>query len=341
MDAFARENAKTRAEVFNETAARMGLGAPIIIEKDFWVCWTLKRVFELEAPKANIIFKGGTSLSKAYGAIERFSEDIDLSLDRADLGFTGESDPANEDLTNKRRKALLKELTVASAEMVQGGLRDAIIQQMQEALPDAEIELSVSDDDSQTLIFNYPASLPSPPGAAYLQDKVKLEFGARSDHLPAETRSVISYAAEQYPEIIPDADVTVHTLGIERTFWEKATILHMLHHMSDEKDLAKNMSRHYYDMGQLAAHEVRVAALGNLQLLSDVALHKNRFFAAAWAKYEEAAPPTLKLMPGRVLQDKLKTDYAAMREMIFGDAPAFEEVLAAISELESAINALT
>ena len=99
MDAFAKEDPEDRADVFNETAARMGIGAPIIIEKDFWVCWALKRVFELEVPTASIIFKGGTSLSKAYGAIHRFSEDIDLSLDRADLGFSGETDPANEALS--------------------------------------------------------------------------------------------------------------------------------------------------------------------------------------------------------------------------------------------------
>ncbi|MEL6729235.1 MAG: nucleotidyl transferase AbiEii/AbiGii toxin family protein [Pseudomonadota bacterium] len=277
MDAFAQEAAEVRAEVFNETAAKMGIGAPIIIEKDFWVCWALKRVFELEAPKASIIFKGGTSLSKAYGAIHRFSEDIDLSLDRADLGFSGETDPANENLSNNQRKALLKDLSEISADTVQGSLKAAIQSQMQSALPSMEIELLVGDDDPQTLIFNYPASLPPPPGGAYLQDKVKLEFGARSDHLPAETRTVTAYAAQEFPDVISEVDVMVNTLSIERTFWEKATVLHMLHHMPDEKDLGKNMSRHYYDMSQLASLDVRDTALGNLELLAKVADHKTRF----------------------------------------------------------------
>ncbi|GLQ22563.1 hypothetical protein GCM10007853_04370 [Algimonas ampicilliniresistens] len=85
--------------------------APIIVEKDFWVCWTLKRVFSLQDMETGLIFKGGTSLSKAYGVIRRFSEDIDLSLDRRDLGFDGDRDPARDGLSNYRRKALLEELS--------------------------------------------------------------------------------------------------------------------------------------------------------------------------------------------------------------------------------------
>ena len=211
---------------------------------------------------------------------------------------------------------------------------------MQEALPGIEVDLFVSDEDPQTLIFNYPASLPPPPGGAYLQDKVKLEFGARSDHLPAENRTIKSYAAQEFPDLISDADVDVKTLSIERTFWEKATILHMLHHMSDDKGLGKNMSRHYYDMSQLASLDARDQALSNLDLLSKVAEHKTRFFAAAWARYREATPPTLKLSPSRELEKKLRADYSAMAEMIFGDAPAFDDVLAVLAELEASINGL-
>jgi len=291
-------------------------------------------------PQAGLIFKGGTSLSKAYGAIDRLSEDIDLSLDRSDLGFTGERDPANGDLSHKKRKELLKELSATSSEIVQTSLKDAIIEAMQQALPNADIDLVVSEDDSQTLIFNYPASLPPPMGGAYLQDKVKLEFGARSDHLPAEPRTLIPYVAQQYSDQFTDAAVSVKTLSIERTFWEKATILHMLHHMSDEKDLGKNMSRHFYDMAELAQMDVRYKALSNLDLLSEVARHKSRFFAAAWANYGEAAPPTLKLSPGTELERKLRADYAAMREMIFGDAPKFEDILSVLAALEADINAL-
>lgn len=338
MDAFAQEAHDVRAEIFTETAAQMGV-QPIIVEKDFWVCWTLKRVFSLKNVQAGLIFKGGTSLSKAYGAIHRFSEDIDLSLDRHDLGFVGDRDPASEDISSNNRKRLLSELTETCTAIVQGDLRDKIIAEMQEALPGVEIDLTVSEDDAQTLIFNYPKGLPPPSGGSYLQDKVKLEFGARSDHLPAQSRQLSAYAAQHFPDQIPHAEVSVKTLGAERTFWEKATILHMLYYQSESKDLAKHMSRHYYDLGELAKLDVRGKALSNLQLLTDVALHKTRFFPAAWARYDRAQAATLRLTPHENLEKKLRADYRDMREMIFGEAPSFDEVLETLKSLEADINA--
>jgi len=340
VDRFARKTPEIRAEIFVEVAARMGV-EPIIIEKDFWVCWTLKRVFGLSGFKAGLIFKGGTSLSKAYGAIHRFSEDIDLSIDRHDLGFVGRRDPASEEISGQKRNQLLNDLTDASSALVQRGLRNEIIAAMQTALPDIGIDLTVSEDDGQTLLFNYPASLPPVAGGAYLQDKVKLEFGARSDHLPAEPRTLTPYAATYFPDQLPDAVVSVKVLGAERTFWEKATILHMLYHRPKDKGFAKNMSRHYYDLAELAKLDVRKAALGNLDLLSDVALHKSRFYPAAWAKYSEASPPTLRLSPTPELERKLRADYRNMQEMIFGASPDFGEILTVIAKLETDINTST
>lgn len=339
MDVFAQEAPDVRSEIFTETAAQMDV-RPIIVEKDFWVCWTLKRVFALKDVQAGLIFKGGTSLSKAYGAIHRFSEDIDLSLDRHDLGFIGDRDPANEGISNNSRKRLLAELTETCTAIVQGKLRDQILAAMSAALPKVDIELTVDEEDPQTLIFNYPQGLAPPSGGSYLQDKVKLEFGARSDHLPAQTRHLRAYAAEQFPDQFSDAEVSVKTLGAERTFWEKATILHMLYHQPEGKNLAKHMSRHFYDLAELAKLDVREDALSNLHLLTDVALHKTRFFPAAWAKYDEARASTLKLTPSDKLEQKLRSDYRDMREMIFGEAPSFDEVLATLKALEAEINAL-
>lgn len=313
---------------------------PMIVEKDFWVCWALKRLFALADIEAGLIFKGGTSLSKAYGAISRFSEDVDLSLDRHDLGFTGERDPASNGISNSARKRLLSELAAASTDIVQGRLRDQIIASMQAELPDIDISLTVSEDDAQTLIFDYPEGVPPPAGGSYLQDKVKLEFGARSDHLPAQTRIIRSYAAQAFPGQIPMADVSVKTLAVERTFWEKATILHMLYYMSEDKGLGDFMSRHFYDLAQLAQQDVRITALAKIQLLNDVALHKSRFFPAAWARYDLAGAKTLKLTPHDNLREKLRTDYRNMREMIFGEVPDFDDILDIIAALETQINDL-
>lgn len=339
MDSFANQPAEIRAELFTETAAKMGV-SPQIIEKDFWVCWTLRRVFRLETPIASLIFKGGTSLSKSYGLIERFSEDIDLSLDRHDLGFTGERDPANPEISGGKRKNLLKELSQRAAQLVQGELKEQIQAAMGAALSNIDIDLSLTDEDKQTLIFTYPASLGPSVAAPYVRPVVRLEFGARSDHLPAETSTVTPYAAEQFPKQFSDAASQVKTLSPERTFWEKATILHMLYHQDDEKALGERMSRHYYDLAQLAQSDVKTKALENLDLLSEVALHKIRFFPAAWANYEDAKPATLKLMPHETLKQKLRADYRAMNEMIFGVAPSFKDLMNVIEGLEREINEL-
>lgn len=338
MDAFATEPAKIRAEVFIETAARMNV-RPAIVEKDFWVCWTLKRTVSLGDRIPGLIFKGGTSLSKAYGLIRRFSEDIDLSLDRHDLGFTGERDPALTLSGGKVRKALLDELEKMASAAVAGPVKTGLMAVMAEALGKAP-DLELAENESQTLIFTYPASLPATASLPYVRPSVRLELGARSDHLPSEQRDVHPYIHAQFPDLLKAPKVTVKTLSAERTFWEKATILHMLHHMGPGKPLGDRMSRHYYDLAQLAGTEVRSKALNDLSLLNAVATHKSIFFRAAWANYGTARPPTLRLSPGEELKRVLKPDYASMSEMLFDEAEPFEDLLAKLGALERQINEL-
>src|SRR6516164_8918604 len=125
MDDVARLPGTDRADLFTAAARRRGLTAAII-EKDFWVCWTLKRVFTLPDPPAGLLFKGGTSLSKVFGVIERFSEDVDLSFDRAGLGFGGDNDPLNAE-TGERRKSSLEALTETCRRVIQEQLRPRLL----------------------------------------------------------------------------------------------------------------------------------------------------------------------------------------------------------------------
>ncbi len=337
VDGFARETAAIRAEVFQETAARMGV-QPAIIEKDCWVCWTIKRAFSLGDRVPGLIFKGGTSLSKAYGLIRRFSEDIDLSLDRHDLGFTGERDPANA-TSNKTRKALLDELEACAIEAVGGSVKAALSEAMSEALGEPVL-LETSDDDRQTLIFTYPESLPATAALPYVRSSVRLEFGARSDHLPAEQRDIFPFVHEQFPDLFSEPGVSVKTLSAARTFWEKATILHMLAHRDAARPLGERMSRHYYDLAQLARSRTRPQALSDLALLEAVALHKSVFFRAAWANYETARPPTLRLAPAPALAAALRSDYMQMAEMLFDAPEPFDAILETIAALEADINSI-
>lgn len=335
MDAFANDTPANRDEAFSQAAAELGI-ARAIVEKDFWVCWSLQHLFALPSFGEHLIFKGGTSLSKAYDVIHRFSEDVDLSLDRAQLGFEGDRDPENPDLSGGKRKSLLQDLQEAAETAVAGPLLDEINTAFAARL-DQPFSLQIDEDDPQTLLFAYPSLSGEDQG--YIKPVVRFEFGARGAQLPAEHRTLSTYVQQAFPDLPGLAPVDVRTLGIERTFWEKATILHMLFHQDAGKPLADRMSRHYYDMAQLTQHDAKVRALANLDLLSEVSHHKSVFFKAAWARYEDAKPGSLRLIPGDQLEAALRRDYAGMREMIVGDAPTFDNVLSTIAALEVEINA--
>ncbi|MBO6853785.1 MAG: nucleotidyl transferase AbiEii/AbiGii toxin family protein [Marivivens sp.] len=334
MDQFANDTPEQRDEAFQEAAARLGM-SKAIIEKDFWVCWSLKQLFALPSFGDHMIFKGGTSLSKAYDVIHRFSEDVDLSLDRAQLGFEGDRDPENPDLSGKKQKQLLQELQDAAEAEVSGPLL-AEIQAAFDAGLDQGFSLTVDPGDAQTLLFAYPSL--SDASGGYVKPIVRFEFGARGVHLPAEVREISPYVHQAFPDLLGSGGVDVKVLGVERTFWEKATILHMLFHQDPAKPLADRMSRHYYDMAQLIGHEAKERAVSSVDLLEQVAHHKSVFFKAAWANYERAKPGSLRLMPNEDLTAALRRDYSGMREMIIGDAPDFDDILGVIEAFEAEIN---
>ncbi len=334
MDQFANDTPEQRDEAFQETAAQLGM-SKAIIEKDFWVCWSLKQLFALLSFGDHMIFKGGTSLSKAYDVIHRFSEDVDLSLDRAQLGFEGDRDPENPELSGGKRKSLLQELQDAAETEVSGPLL-AEIQAAFDASLDQGFSLTVDPGDAQTLLFTYPSLSDSVAG--YVKPIVRFEFGARGVHLPAEVREISPYVHQAFPGLLGSGGVDVKVLGVERTFWEKATILHMLYHQDPAKPLADRMSRHYYDMAQLIGHKAKERAVSSVDLLEQVAHHKSVFFKAAWANYEGAKPGSLRLIPNEDLTAALRRDYSGMREMIIGDAPDFDDILGAIEAFEAEIN---
>ena len=342
MDIVARLPASERAELFRETSARKGIAAPGIVEKDFWVCWTLKNLFALPAEMPAMLFKGGTSLSKAFGIIERFSEDIDLSLDRHDLGFEGDRDPQNAP-SNKATERLLNELQQECIRY----LRETLVPTLQESFsgiigePDSwSLEPDAQDD--QMINFTFPPSLGTREygNLGYISPIVRLEFGARSDHWPSGTHEITPYAAEEFPAVFAEPSCSVTTLQPERTFWEKATILHAEYHRPEVRPSADRLSRHYYDLAMLARSPVSNSALQQLDLLEAVARHKERFFRAAWAKYPEARPGTLRLSPHSELEKSLRIDFAKMEEMIFHNTPRFETILEELARLERSINKL-
>lgn len=338
MDEIARLAPNDLADLFRAAAAKRGL-PEAILEKDFWVCWVLKRLFTLTNPPAGLLFKGGTSLSKVYGLIDRFSEDVDLSFDRAGLGFGGADDPMVA-ASKKKQAAAVEKLAEACKVAVRDRLRPQLSEAFEAALGTAStwiLEAAQDDADDATLLFRYPTT--PIPGTAYITSFVRLELGARSDHWPAQPGVVKPFVAEDFPDKFKAPECSVKVLAAERTFWEKATLLHKWHHAAADRRFPDRQSRHYYDLYRLYKSPVGPKALADLSLLESVAKHKQVFFAQAWARYDLATPGTLRLVPPQARLKELEADYKAMGQMIFGAPPAFADLMTALAELEAKVNA--
>ncbi|MFA5141114.1 MAG: nucleotidyl transferase AbiEii/AbiGii toxin family protein [Elusimicrobiota bacterium] len=203
-----------------------------------------------------------------------------------------------------------------------------------------QVGLDPDDVDGQTVLSHYPAGIAGSgdPAARYLRPVVRLELGARGEQWPAERSTIASYAAQAIPKPFKEPECTVPVLSAERTFWEKATILHALFHSPADKPLRDRQSRHYYDVVKLYEKGPGKKALGDLSLLASVVKHKAVFFQSAAAKYDEAVPCTLRLVPPPSRKKELETDYARMREMIFGVPPSFDDIIAALEDIERQVN---
>ncbi len=322
-------------------AAGKGLELPArMVEKDFWVCWTLRHLFALPGAREHFIFKGGTSLSKVWRVVHRFSEDIDISLSREWLGFGGEDDPEAAP-TRKQRKLRLEALSQACARRLSDEVMPALRETFARMIGDRGWSLEVDTTDPQTLLFAYPTVFGENIGGAYVRPTVRIECGARSDRWPVAEGTVTPYVAEAFSDALPDAATTLPVLGIERTFWEKASILHAEFHRPADKAIPGRYSRHYADMAALAASEWCAEALRRDDLRARVVAHKLVFFPAVWAQTETAVPGTFRLVPPEGRREALARDYAAMREMFFREPLPWEGILDVLGKLEARINAET
>ncbi len=174
---------------------------------------------------------------------------------------------------------------------------------------------------------------------SYVRSSVKIEFGARSDHWPVETATIFPYIANVSKQMVIKG-ACVRVLAAERTFWEKATILHMIYHYPSEKNVPLRMSRHYYDIYAMTDSPIYKRALKSIPLLKSVAEHKTLFFKANWAHYDTAKPGTLRLLPRDDQISQLKKDYRQMQQMFFEESPTFERVIEELRVIEEHINSI-
>lgn len=331
-----------RRDLFLETAQR--LGTPLQnVEKDFWVCWTLDALYNgLRAGGPRLLFKGGTSLSKAYGLIRRFSEDIDVTVFRDDLNQPASVDEL-EGLTGKKRKARLAAIRDACQTYVAGPLRDSLAILLSEALAtsdrkDGRVDTDQDDPDGQTLLVWYP-SIAATEG--YVRPAVRIESGAKSALDPHRETTIKPYVAEDLPDL--DLAVTgVTTIEPARTFWDKAVIAHGLRRRYERRGELRQeghrISRHFYDLHCLAHSETGPAALRDGKLRADCVRHARMFFNRPDFDLASATPGSFALMPTPGMLDALRRDYQSMAAMIFGPVPAFDEVMTTIEDLDRRIN---
>jgi hypothetical protein len=335
-----------RRDLFIAAARRLGTTEQNV-EKDFWVCWTLDALFNGLAPGGpRLLFKGGTSLSKSYGLIDRFSEDIDVTVFRDDIGQAA-SIAALEALSGKKRATKLDAIRAACQAYVNGalfaGLSEIIARTLEgTGIPAgrARLEPDGGDPDRQTLTFWYPSATAGADG--YVRPAVKIESGAKSALDPNRSMIVRPYVADD----LGNLDLTVSgvtTAEPSRTFWDKVVILHGLRCWFDRRGILRQegqrVSRHYYDVHRLAQSAVGTIALANIEMAIDCARHARMFFNRPDFDLESAVAGRFSIIPADGMIDPLRRDYMNMAGMIFGTAPSFEMVMASIAGLQDRLAA--
>lgn len=324
-----------QAEALEVAAASTGR-PPHLLEKDTWVVWTLAAIYE-SALAEKLTFKGGTSLSKVYKIIDRFSEDVDLTYDIRevvpDLLRDGNPIPASSSQAKKITDAVRARLPDWIKNTVQPILETAIQRDGVQAT------LSLAGKENEKLILTY---TPIKVGTGYAASTIQLEFGGRATGEPHQRHMV---ACDMAPAIegisFPTAQPLV--MGAERTFWEKATAAHV--YSLQGRLRGERYSRHWYDLAAMAKSGHAQTAITDLQLGKDVAEHKSMFFAEkdadkVWIDYMTAVGGAIQLVPEGSALDSLNQDYSAMLEdgLLSSHQPSFAEIIEICSELQKNIN---
>lgn len=324
--------AAERSGILRGLAPRLSR-APDVLEKDVWVCWALETLFTMPA-RLPMAFKGGTSLSKVFGAIARFSEDVDITLDYR--GFDGSVDPFEEGVSRTR----LKKLSEILKSFVCDHVHDVVAPYFQERLAagfDAEACRIEVSDDGEKLRVHYESALEVPGG--YMGNSVLIEFGGRNITEPNEAHVVWPDIAEYLADLdFPRAQVSV--LSPARTFWEKATLIHVECQRGEFRLSAERLSRHWYDLAALADLDIGRAALEQRDLLVDVVRHKKVFYNASYANYDDCLAGQLRLLPEGAELSALRKDFERMTDagMFIGEPPLFDAVVERLRALEVEIN---
>ena len=318
--------------IFNQISNETGMPS-FAVEKDWWVVQTLSVIFELEAGK-HLVFKGGTSLSKAWKLIQRFSEDVDLSIDRAFLGFGGE-------LSKSKRTELRK----AASEYTSGPffeeLQERFTAKGLNELTFNVVKAESTDQDPRIIIVNYPNVIKSP---GYIEPRVQIEIGCRSMQEPFTIMTFASLVDETFiGSGFVQPGIMVPTVNPERTFLEKVFLLHEEFHRPIEKMRVERLSRHLYDVVMLANTEFAEKALSDPGLYQTIVDHRHSFTRVGGVNYNLLQTNTIDPLPIPAVLASWRADYQKMVEQMIYESspPSFEEILSKLRSLKERINNLS
>ncbi len=336
MNKIAALSAQDRRALFEETGARKGL-PPFHVEKDFWVCWVLNVLFNDPVTGSNLTFRGGTSLSKGWGIIERFSEDIDLAMSREWVGDG--KDAADPGITQSEKERRLRALRNECREVISSCLypvlETAAIKTVTESFQ-LELEPLKKARDPFCIHFHYPSTELIAP-EEYNRPAVKIELSGRAERWPKEDRTIMPYAAEEFPDLFQNATLTLSCVRPERTFWEKAALIHEQNVRSGDRPLAVRQARHIYDLVRLWNHISMDAHSELRELFDDVKTHRQTFFNYKWVDYNKLTTAGLCLSPPAERLSEWRADYEAMSSMFFKIPPRFEDLLKELKRIEKTL----
>lgn len=326
-------DAQLQSSIFNNLAIATGL-PPVSIEKDWWVTQVLKALYSLPYSH-HTSFKGGTSLSKCWGLIERFSEDIDLGLDREFLGFEGEL--SKTQISDKLRRAACSFVR----ETMQHDLRQALIGLGLSAdIFEVKVDITpITTTDPEVIRVAYHSVYPE-LNDPYLPPVVKIEVSGRSMSEPVADRSIRSLVDEYVPQsAVAEESFCVRAVLPERTFLEKTFLLH--EEFSKPQVRVERMSRHVYDLAMMMDKGIQDKALSDECLYRQVLEHRRKFIGLKGFDYDMLYPKHLCIVPDGEIRDLWRTDYTAMQEhMIWGASPSYDDLMARMEELNAQIRSL-
>ncbi len=328
-------NNASRLISINEASRLSGIPAKAL-EKDWWVTLTLKLVFKTPHAK-HFAFKGGTSLSKGWGLINRFSEDIDISLSPEAVGLVYANQPSKTFVEQLRRAGC----SFTSNELLKSLEDEFNNLQLPENLYSIEakpVRPDMPDTDPQTLYVNYVSLFDPNP---YLPDRVKIEFSVRSLKDPSAKRNMNSLLFTHFPnDNYLEEDYEILTILPQRTLIEKMLLLHEEYNRDEiSKMRTDRMSRHYYDLYQLSKQDFTQSILTDDAFINDIIDHRINYSRLKRFDYNTLKRGSLNLIPNSDILEALRKDYEIMRaEMIYGEPPSFEEIIIKVQGLQEVIN---